>query len=273
MVKKLLVTGHRGFIGRNVVEYFTYLGWSVFGFAGDIRSVKNVELNFRAVDPDYVIHLASYGNSPKHDDIERIYETNIIGMSNLLDVLSFYPKVKSIINAGTSSEYGPQDRPMYPGMEENPNTPYGISKLRATEMAKNDRRVITIRLFSVYGKYEDDDRFIPTLLRVARKEKLGLDLYPGEHDFIYVKDLMNMFHRSLIENIEPRIINAASTVATKNSEVVDVVRKVTGADIPVTEHGEFLRPYDSLNWSAMNSFYPTSYNLEEGIRDLWMSKN
>lgn len=270
---RLLVTGHRGFIGRNVVEYFTSLGWDVFGFAGDVRSLEDMKLNFRVVDPDYAIHLAAYGNSPSHDDVKRIYDTNVIGMQNLLETLQFYTKVKLVINAGTSSEYGPQKEPMYVGMEERPNTPYGISKLRATLMALNEPIITTVRLFSVYGKYEDEDRFIPTIMRVARKEKLELDLYPGEHDFIYVKDLVMMFHRIFSDLPSQQIIHAASGTATRNNEVVDIVREVTGAEIPVVEHGDFLRPYDSLSWSSMETYYKNRYSLKRGIEDLWMSQN
>lgn len=272
---RILVTGQRGFIGKNTVVFFRELGHQVFGFEGDITNPEDIKLNLDVIEPTVIIHLASYGNSPKHTDIKRIYQTIYTGTKNLLFAADQFPSVELVINAGTSSEYGIQTKPMSLSSIPIPITPYGISKLRTSQL--NSRKLVSVRLFSVFGEYEAQDRLIPTLLKAARSSLMGspatFHLHPGSHDFIYIQDVLTIFNE-LIEGRHrnlPKITHAASGIQTTNEQVVEIVKRVTNSDFRVIAHNDFLREYDSTCWvSDKDSIYlEPKYSLEEGLRHLW----
>ena len=52
-----------------------------------------------------IFDLAAYGAYSKQDKVDLIYETNLMGLLNLLEIASQF-SIKSFVHAGSSSEYG-----------------------------------------------------------------------------------------------------------------------------------------------------------------------
>lgn len=134
-MSKILITGGAGFIGNNVVNRLyneglyeivvldnfsnqihgnnyeeSYLYQNIKDKAhiikGDIRNRVDVEKALEGVE--YVIHLAAEtGTGQSMYEINRYTDVNIMGMSNLLDViLKKRMKIKKIILSSSRSVYG-----------------------------------------------------------------------------------------------------------------------------------------------------------------------
>ena len=80
----------------------------------------------------------------------------------------------ALVNAGSSSEYGYQDHA--PGEDERvePNSHYAVTKVAATHLcqlaaATSGMRAVTLRLYSIYGPWEEPGRLMPTLVRDAAR--------------------------------------------------------------------------------------------------------
>ena len=69
----------------------------------DINYKKSVETIFSQYNPKTIFNLSAYGAYSKQNNTGLIYETNILGTVNILEVCK---DVKAYIHAGSSSEYG-----------------------------------------------------------------------------------------------------------------------------------------------------------------------
>lgn len=288
---KVLVTGANGFIGRNLVESLQNDGYAtqeqyqlqsfeVHRFMGDIRDFANVKHQIDAIEPDAIVHLAAYGNSSYHNDEQKTYETNVLGAINLARACIGCARV--IVNIGSSSEYGVKNEPMHPNMTCRPQTAYAVSKMLATDILSKlatDTKVITLRLFSVYGKYEAANRLIPTLFDAA-KNRRKIQLEPtAKHDFVHVDDVVGGIKQVLINHQyypSGSVYHLASAQMHSNLQVLRIAEQVTGETIEYQKVDTKLRTYDNDVWvSAKSALLPglDPKDLTAGLKKTWMQNN
>ena len=256
-MKNALLTGASGFIGANLARTLLSSGHTVHllvrpGSASwridEIRShVQLHQVNLldesailRAVEkikPDWIFHLAAHGAYSHQTDLHEIIRTNFLGTVNLVEAclkIGF----DSFVNAGSSSEYGLKDHAPSETAWIEPNSHYAVSKASATLYCRYtaiSRRVpiTTLRLYSVYGPYEEPTRLIPTL--VVR----GLDgQWPPmanpdiARDYVYVDDVCGAFLATVRGSraVHGSVYNVGTGFQTTLEEVVDLVRELLGVD-------------------------------------------
>lgn len=275
--EKVLITGAGGFIGANITRRLLDLGYEIHALVhnrnnlwrlADITGKLNIydtQLDnisgltdlFTSVNPDIIIHTASYGNSSKHTDSAKITQVIVNGTFNLLTA-SQNINYKLFINTGSSSEYGIEDTPMLESDPVNPITVYAAAKAGATHICQSfyhtyNKPIVTIRPFSVYGPYEEPGRFIPEIiLRLIKGQEILLTPNVIRHDFIYIDDLVDIYLKIMgsPEASAGRIFNAGSGVEFTNSEVVQKLFSVTGKKVGVTQGSYQPRPWDTPHWCA-----------------------
>ena len=129
--------------------------------------------------------------------IQKTTQVNIINTIKLFESLSKCNNLKLVINFGSSSEYGPKSNPMNENDDAIPTTPYGISKLTQTNFAKFysenvNLPIVTLRLFSVFGPFEEPGRLIFDIITSIIKGKtIELSSPFPRRDFVYVEDVVN----------------------------------------------------------------------------------
>ncbi len=99
-----------------------------------------------------------------------IYETNVNGTVNILESCG---EVKAYIHAGSSSEYGTNSAGPHEGDALEPNSHYSASKVSAAYIIQYYARyknipAVNMRLYSVYGLWEEPDRLVPVMIEKAR---------------------------------------------------------------------------------------------------------
>lgn len=150
------------------------------------------------VDPekqnyDACFHLAwsHTGDAGRHDP--ALQEENI---RNTLRVAAFAKKMncKVFVGAGSQAEYGIPSGILDEESVERPNTMYGVAKLAAGKLVmeycrQNAMRCNWVRIFAVYGPYENDYIFTAYLIRKLLKKEKAL-LTPCEQiwDYLYCED-------------------------------------------------------------------------------------
>jgi dolichol-phosphate mannosyltransferase len=164
--------------------------------------------------------------------MERMVATNLLGCVSLLDACA-ESGVEAFVNAGSSSEYGLKDHA--PDEEEalNPNSHYAITKAAAAHYCRFVARsggpnAVTVRLYSVYGPYEDPGRLIPTLIAHGLGGRLPPLVSPETaRDFVFVDDAVDAMLRVASTEV-PRgsIYNVCSGVQVTMSEVVETARQL-----------------------------------------------
>ncbi len=288
---KIAITGASGFIGSNLVRYFNSsnevyaLGrnnnpWRLskeFNLVNfDVKDKQVVREVIATLKPDVLIHCAAYGGYHFETEPRKIIETNIIGSLNVMDASR---EVPIVINVGSSSEYGVTNEPMDEGNIVAPTNPYAMTKALQTKLFASARKSITLRLFSVYGYYEEKHRLIPYIVYSAiKKQKPMLSNESNVRDFVFIEDVMTAFARAVqkFEKTEKgSIFNVGSGVQKSVRDVVNElgIEAVWGAPIRQKEpdrkwQANITRIKNELGWEPKNS-------LGEGLRKTreWMEKN
>ncbi len=277
MLKEAVLSGQSGFIGSHLAEALSARGFRVQRVTQELL-YSPVELNkfFNKVKPDYIFHLAAYGNMSHQKDVSMTVFANIIGIFNMLKESAGVP-YKAFINFGSSSEYGRKPRPMNEQDRLDPETFYGASKAGGTLLAhafakQHNLPVVTVRPFSVYGENEADFRFIPTVIRsMLSRSAFPLD-ESATHDWVYIQDFIEGT-LAVAENVHKfpeGIVNIGSGRAHTNKEVCEMLKKISGLQYLATPLPN-MRANDSEVWVSDNSlisqrvgFYP-KFMLGEGL--------
>ena len=165
MKNKILVTGHKGFLGSFLYQYFKKKYKSVVGKDINIYSNnRNYKNNFLKITnselkkTDTIIHLA--GISTNYDPNENIYK-KLSFKANYQDTLNLAKLAKSngvkkFIFASSTSVYGNKNnRLVTEKSKPSPTTSYGKSKKNIEEklikMADKDFKVIILRMVTLFG--------------------------------------------------------------------------------------------------------------------------
>ena len=306
--KRVLVTGGAGFVGANLTRLLLEDGhevhllvrprqndWRIRAILGDVR-LHAVELQdgplidetVKRIKPDWVFHLAANGAYSHQTDLNRIIQVNIQGTINLVQAC-IATGFEVFINTGSSSEYGFKDYAPDETDWLEPNSYYAVSKASASLFCRyvaqrDDLNIITLRLYSVYGEWEEPTRLIPALVMRGLHGKLPPLVSPdAARDFVYVDDVCRAYLMAAATDKAERgaIYNVGTGVQTSMKEVVEAAKHLM--DIPdEPEWGSMPDRHWSTNiWVADNRkireklFWQPRYSFEAGLSQTikWLRNN
>jgi UDP-glucose 4-epimerase len=198
---------------------------------GSILDAAWLDAMVREVKPDVVFHCAAHGAYSFQRDLRVITETNIVGTTNILHAAAA-AGCGRLINSGTSSEYGDCDHAPSESEAPRPNSVYAATKAAATWLcgmsaASLGIDVVTLRLYSAYGPFEDPRRLIPTLCaRALRGELPPLADKWIVRDFVHIDDIVDAYLLAARASRTRPIYNVGSGVETSLELLVAIVRDV-----------------------------------------------
>lgn len=300
-MKRVILTGGTGFVGANLARRLlcdghevhllvrpNYQSWRIDKIRSDVRlhelHLHETEAVARVVSrvrPDWVFHLAVHGAYSWQTDWEQMVRTNIQGTMSLVSAC-LNTGFEAFINTGSSSEYGFKDHAPAESEPIEPNSHYAVTKAAATMFCRHtaqSRRVLmpTLRLYSVFGPYEDPGRLLPTLIMRGLKGELPPLADPNvARDFVYVDDVVDAY--LLAANVRTPewgpIYNVGSSVQTTLRDAVAVARQVLNIGAEPVWNTTPNRSWDANVWVSDNrkiraqlSWEPHS-TFAEGFR--WM---
>ena len=275
---RTLVTGAAGFIGSNLVRRLTADGhdvhclvrpgsalWRLEGIeprvtlhVAELAHSDAVAEVLSRVRPTWVFHLAVHGAYSFQNDVGKMLETNVVGTQNVL-AAAVANGATAFVNTGSSSEYGPSLHAPDEYEVLAPDSYYAVTKAAATYLcrvtAKQSRAYIpTLRLYSVFGPFENERRLMPTLIRHALRGDWPPFAAPLiAHDFVYVDDVVDAYIRAASAQ-HPRpdgpVYNVGSGVQTTLQELADIARDVFNLRGEPTWDSYPARSWDRSMWLA-----------------------
>jgi ADP-L-glycero-D-manno-heptose 6-epimerase len=220
---KVLVTGHKGFIGQNLVKYIqANTDWQVNTWEWRDSVFPTVDGN------DWVIHLGAISSTTEQNK-DKLIEQNLEFSQRLHQACQrLYVNLQY---SSSASVYGLESdfRESSPG---RPANPYAWSKYTFDQWIKlqpANKIVQGFRYFNVYGNHEDHKGSqaspITQFTRQAR-ETSNINLFHGSdhylRDFIAVEDVCRI-HVEFIKNVTKSGIWNLGTGKTRSFEDVAVL--------------------------------------------------
>lgn len=280
-MKTIVITGASGFIGANLVSYGLSKGysihcllrqtsknWRLTKFADHIElhkvsllDEKKLTTILKSIKPDWIFHTAVYGAYPQQLDFKEMIQTNICSTDSLLRACA-HIGVESFVNTGSSSEYGFKNHRSKEDEILEPNSYYAITKAAQTHtcaVLANQHQLYapTLRLYSVYGPFEEPTRLFPTLLLKAMKKEFPPLADPSiARDFVFVEDVVRAFYMVAKKNKSSQcspIYNIGSGKQTTLKDLVKLVAKEFGIDTKPEWSSMQDRIWDTHTWVANTS--------------------
>jgi len=221
----------------------------------DLRDTAAIERVVAATRPQWLFHLAAHGAYSWQTDLETMIGVNVAATAALL-AAARTAEVQAFVNAGTSSEYGLKTRAPREDEWLEPNSHYAVTKAAGTHLtalaAAEGLPAVTLRLYSIYGPWEDPGRLIPALVREATRGRLPSLAGPETaRDFVYVDDCCEALLRAAQRGAPGgpgATLNIGSGAQTRLEELVEVARRALG----VTAHPRWgtmgQRDWDTNVW-------------------------
>jgi UDP-glucose 4-epimerase len=255
---RAMVTGGAGFIGSHLVDLLIAEGHRVsvidnlstgkrqnvhtraHFYEMDIRS-EDLSWVFRDERPEVVFHEAAQSSVKVSTDDPRLdADVNIVGLINLLEMCASF-KVRKVVFASSGATYGnPHYLPMDEEHPQQPESPYGISKLMSEHYLRyyaRDRGVgfTALRYGNVYGPRQDpygEAGVIAIFTQQLLNGEIPTIHSDGKQtrDYIHVKDvaMANLLAASAGDG---RCYCIGTGVGTSVNQIFHLLRDATGYSV------------------------------------------
>lgn len=292
--KNLLVIGGSGFIGQHVVKKAVIDGFKttvlsknivveeqkkacVEYLSSDISDKSSLSRCLSGKQFDYVINLGGYIN---HENFpsggDEIYDVHFAGVRNLAESIDL-GVLKAFVQIGSSDEYGSNLAPQIEIQREAPFSAYSCAKVASTHYLQTRFKTenfpaIILRPFLVYGPGQNEDRFIPQIIRGCIDDH-NFPTSNGEQlrDFCYIDDFsLAVFAALKNTKAHGEAINICSGKPVAIKSMIEKIASLIGSGRPQFgkihyRDGENMALYGDpekakriLNWEAKTS-------LDEGL--------
>lgn len=266
---KFVLTGGNGFIGQHLAEVLEKQGHAVNLLNRDmLSSIHDMTDELKKIAPDYIIHLAAYGNHFNQRDEAETLNANIIKLFKLLKA-SESIDYKGFINFSTSS------------VQLDVQTMYSATKAAGEHICKAyaqkyNKPIISVRPASVFGEGEETFRFIPMVVHSLKSgQQMNLDK-DAMHSWIYVGDFVNaliFIARNITSTKLGEVINISYGKEWSNLDIVKMLEEIEGKTLRFKETPN-IRPYDSKHWFVDNlrlndMGWRTNYGIVRGLANTY----
>lgn len=294
----VLVTGASGFIGANLFKTLAVVRDDVYAvvrrgknwrlaavpdeniIAADLNDFAATKNLVNSIGPQTVFDCVSYGAYSFENEAGLIYQTNIQSIVNFTGLLA-KRTCAAFVHAGSSSEYGANCSGPPEDSACEPNSHYAVSKVAVASYLQYMGKYLNfpcanLRLYAVYGPYEDTSRLVPTLLHHALAGNLPPFVDPHtSRDFIHVDDVCAAFIRaatSMQPGLYGESFNIGTGIKTTIADLAETTRRVFGVSAEAKFGSMEGRAWDLPDWYADPSKaiaklgWKPEIGLEQGLR-------
>jgi len=227
---RILITGGTGFIGQNIVKGLSneYRVFFPTHHELDIKNFLSVRKYIKKNKINIIIHTAVEGGDKVLENTLRMF----YAINNNLDLLNKF------INFGSGAAYG-KTRDLKKVKETDlgkfiPEDNYGLAKLICSQLAKDNKKIVTLIPFGIFGPGEDYRfKFISNSIV---KNLLGLPIKIKQNvifDYLYIKDLIPIIKFFLNNNKYYGDYNITTTKSISLKEISQIISKISDKSLKI----------------------------------------
>ena len=279
MMRKLLIVGAGGFMGRNLKEYLEkekdlYEIYAPTSNEFDITDERAVKEQLEKQYYDVIIHAAVYNpRVGSNKDPSKELDKNLRMFFNFERYKSLFGKM---LYFGSGAEFDKRGEISMINEEDAgngiPTSDYGFYKYIINQSIQHSENIYNLRLFGLFGKYENWKKtFISAACCKAIKD-LAITIRQNVYfDYLYIGDFCKIVKWFIDHNVKYRDYNVTSGNRIDLITLAEVVKKVSGKQLPVyvCEEG-FANEYSASNQRLLNEIGRFAFTpIEEAIRKLY----
>jgi nucleoside-diphosphate-sugar epimerase len=242
-MRKVLVTGASGFIGRHTIETLVSRGFEVHAVTSksasvsasedchwhvaDLVDMSAIRPLVKNIKPSHLLHLAWYAVPGKY----WTALDNFLWVQASLELLRQFRDQggERVVMAGTCAEYdwnyGYCSELVTP---RHPNSSYGVCKNALQDMLAAYSSLTGLssawgRIFFLYGSYENPNRLVPSVIRSLLAGEKALCSHGNQiRDFLHVQDVANAF----VAILDSQMSGAVNIGSGKLIQLKELIHKI-----------------------------------------------
>lgn len=298
--KRVVVTGGRGFLGRNIVRALRLCGadiLTVHHSMYDLREKDSVRRMFKDTDPQVVIHCAAKVGGiglNKAKPGELFYDNAIMGINVMeesrIHGVEKYVQLSTVCSYPSETVEPFKEEDLWNGYPERTNAPYGIAKRMLITMAdayskQYGLNTITLLPVNLYGPSDhfekEKSHVIPAIIRrfdeAIKTGNKSVTLWgtgKATREFLYVKDAAEavVLAVRLYDHTFPVNIGSGESISIKSLAQLIAIKMDYNGEIvfdPSMPDGQANRRLDVTLAKELFGFEattPLSKGLDETIK-------
>lgn len=227
---RIVVTGHKGFVGSYISPLLKEQGHELIGLSrSEGKDILDAETFERIGGFDVLIHLAAQSFVPlSFKEPRKFYYENHAATLNCLEACR-QQAAKMIFLS--SYIYGqPLALPINEDHPIQPTNPYMESKYLGERLCQGYHRdfavpLCIIRPFNIYGKGQGSNFLIPTIINQIPTGEIHLQDPRPKRDFVHVADLAQAIVLAMQFRRDHSIYNIGSGHSTAIGEIISILKK------------------------------------------------
>ncbi len=275
-MKKILITGSNGFIGKNLIKKINNNEYKVYKIDSKNTDLTNNENWLNLPKCNILIHLAAKTFVPKSwKEPDQFITNNLISTTNALE---YCRKNNSKLILLSSYMYGePKTIPTPEKHMIQINNPYSLSKYLSEYTAKFysdflEVNLVILRVFNVFGPFQPSNFLISQIMQqiISNKEIEVKSLLP-KRDYLYVDDLISAIIKSIKYDGKHNIFNIGMGKSYSVSEVIKIMQEVLESNLIVktkkeSRKMEIMETVADINLAKKELGWEPNYSFKEGIK-------
>ena len=272
-MRKILLTGSGGFVGKNLKPFLENKGFTVIAPRSkdfDFSDSKTVQKIIADSNPDIFILAGFYGIETP-DFPKDIYEKNLQILNNFINLSDGKP----VFVFGSGAEFDKSSPIVLAGDEAWANTPpadlYGRAKYLISQEIKKYSNVWNLRLFGVYGPHETENRFITHAINCVLKNQSITIRQNVFFSYLEIDDLCRLIYHFMLNLPKHQFINVVPPEKVDLKTLANIVNKIAGTNQPIIIAKEgFANEYTGRPENLLKEIPDFNFtSLEKGIKRLY----
>lgn len=232
-MKKLLLTGGNGFIGKNIQESFLAQKYEIVAprsFELNLLDTESVDDYFKDKEFFAVIHSAVKPGHRNAKDPTNLFYSNLIMFENIERHKDKYNK---FINISSGAIYDVSkniteviEKDVFRNM---PSDDHGFCKYVEHKLIEKTDSFVDLNIFGAFGKYEDYSiRFISNAIC---KTLFGLPITIKQNrkfSYLYIEDLMPILDFFIENKPQNKMYNIVPDEKTELLEIAKLISSIQG---------------------------------------------
>lgn len=233
-MKRVLLTGGTGFIGRNIKGYLCQVCDLYVPTRQELNLLSEADVRKYIVEKEIEVIIHSANPNPVKNELdkqERMFEDSIRIFMNLYHAEDCYERMFTI---GSGAEYDKSHDIVLVREEEEgrsiPYDSYGLAKYTINQLIEKSEKQCNLRIFACYGPTDHASKFITHVIHCCMQKKDITIRQNCYFDYMHVSDLAKIAGYFIYHAPKWKAYNICTGVRITLAEIAQVVKHEMGSE-------------------------------------------